>query len=134
MIAGLGHDVFAVARMEAELCRGGAGLPEVFTAAEAAYCEGKRYPARHFAARFAAKEAVLKALGADPARGPRWREVEIRNAASGQPRVLLHGETGEAAKALRVEEILLSLSHTATLAAATVVLVRADGGPHPGER
>jgi holo-[acyl-carrier protein] synthase len=134
MIAGLGHDVFEVARMEAELCRGGSGLPEVFTAAEAAYCEARRYPARHFAARFAAKEAVLKALGADPTRGPRWREVEIRNAASGQPRVLLHGETGEAAKALRVGEILLSLSHTATLAAATVVLVRADGGPHPGER
>jgi len=123
MIVGLGHDVFEVARMEAELRTKGASLTdELFTPDEVAYCEGKRYPARHFAARFAAKEAVFKALGADPAKGHSWREVEIRNEATGQPHVLLHGDTRGLARGRRVDTVLLSLTHTAELAAATVVL------------
>ena len=109
--------------MEAELRTKGASLTdELFTPDEVAYCEGKRYPARHFAARFAAKEAVFKALGADPAKGHSWREVEIRNEATGQPHVLLHGDTRGLARGRRVDTVLLSLTHTAELAAATVVL------------
>jgi holo-[acyl-carrier protein] synthase len=123
MIVGVGHDVFDVARMDAELRKQGASLrDELFTPDEVAYCEGKRYPARHFAARFAAKEAVFKALGVDPAKGQRWREVEIRNEATGQPRVLLHGDARGLARDRRVDAVLLSLTHTAELAAATVVL------------
>lgn len=123
MIVGLGHDVFEVARMEDELRREGDSLKSaLFTAAEVAYCEGKRYPARHFAARFAAKEALLKALGADPSIGQHWCEVEICNEASGKPRVLLHGGVRELAHERCVDAVLLSLSHTAGLAAATVVL------------
>jgi holo-[acyl-carrier protein] synthase len=123
MIVGVGHDVFEVARMEAELGREGPPFRDgLFTAAEVAYCEAKRYPARHFAARFAAKEAVFKALGEDPARGPRWREVEIFNEATGKPRVVLHGKTRDLARDRQVDAVLLSMSHTADLAAATVVL------------
>ena len=123
MIVGVGHDVFEVARMEDELQREGESLKDaVFTAGEVAYCEGKRYPARHFAARFAAKEAVFKALGADPSVGQRWCEVEICNEASGKPHVLLHGGTRGLAHDRGVDAVLLSLSHTAELAAATVVL------------
>lgn len=123
MIVGVGHDVFEVGRMEAELRAQGAHLTDaLFTPAEVAYCQAKRYPARHFAARFAAKEAFFKALGTDPARGQPWLEVEIRNEASGQPRVLLHGPTHDLARSQQVGAVLVSLSHTADLAAATVVL------------
>jgi holo-[acyl-carrier protein] synthase len=122
MIVGVGHDVFEVARMEAELREGGASLrAALFTPAEVAYCEGKRYPARHFAARFAAKEAVLKALGADPRRGPAWLDIEIVNGASGRPRVLLHRDVRAAAREGGIGEVLLSIAHTAALAAASAV-------------
>ena len=135
MIIGVGHDVFEVARMEDKLRREGESLKEaLFTTGEVAYCEGKRYPARHFAARFAAKEAVFKALGVDPAKGQRWREVEIRNEATGQPRVLLHGDARGLARDRRVGAVLLSLSHTGELAAATVVLESRDPQPLAGER
>jgi holo-[acyl-carrier protein] synthase len=123
MIVGVGHDVFEVARMETELHEGGASFrTAVFTPAEVAYCEAHRYPARHFAARFAAKEAVLKALGGDPGTGIAWVEIEVRNEATGRPRVHLHGGTSDLAGARGVSAIFLSLSHTATLAAATAVL------------
>jgi holo-[acyl-carrier protein] synthase len=123
MIVGLGHDVFEVSRMEDELRREETSLKgALFTAAEVDYCERKRYPARHFAARFAAKEALFKALGADPAIGQSWCEVEIRNEASGMPHVVLHGGIKELAQQRHVDAVLLSMSHTAGLAAATVVL------------
>jgi holo-[acyl-carrier protein] synthase len=135
MIVGVGHDVFEVARMEDELRREGESLKDVlFTPGEVSYCEGKRYPARHFAARFAAKEAVFKALGTDPAQGQRWREVEICNEPTGQPRVLLHGLTHDLARGRRVGAVLLSLSHTGELAAATVVLESRDPHRPAGER
>lgn len=135
MIVGVGHDVFEVARMEEELRREGESLKDtVFTAAEVAYCERKRYPARHFAARFAAKEALFKALGADPSIGQSWCEVEIHNEASGKPHVLLHGGVKELADKRRVDAVLLSLSHTAGLAAATVVLESREGRATNEER
>jgi holo-[acyl-carrier protein] synthase len=123
MIVGVGHDVFQVARMEAELRTQGTHLRDaLFTPAEVAYCEAKRYPAQHFAARFAAKEAFFKALGTDPVGGQPWREVEIRNEPSGRPCILLHGPTHDLACERHVGAVLLSLSHTAELAAATVLL------------
>jgi holo-[acyl-carrier protein] synthase len=135
MIVGVGHDVFEVARMEAELRREGPPFRDsLFTAAEVAYCEAKRYPARHFAARFAAKEAVFKALGEDPARGPRWREVEICNETTGKPRVVLRGDTRNLARGRHIDAVLLSMSHTAELAAATVVLESRDPQTQSGER
>ncbi len=135
MIVGLGHDVFEVARMEAELREGGRPhRASLFTPAEIAYCEAKRYPARHFAARFAAKEAVLKALGADPGRGHAWPEIEVRNEPDGKPRVLLHGGARALARARQVGAIFLSLTHTARLAAATVVLEAGQEGSSPGRK
>jgi holo-[acyl-carrier protein] synthase len=135
MIVGVGHDVFEVTRMEAELQREGPPFrDELFTPREIAYCEAKRYPARHFAARFAAKEAVFKALGEDVSRGQRWREVEIYNEGTGKPRVLLHGGTGDLARGRHIDAVLLSLSHTAELAAATVVLESRQADASTGER
>jgi holo-[acyl-carrier protein] synthase len=122
MILGIGTDLLDVARMARELEKDGAGFRDtVFTPSEIAYCEAKRYPAQHFAARFAAKEALFKALGGS-ASGDFWHEVEIARADDATPRLLLHGRMKEAAHRLGVTDVLLSLSHTDSLATASVVL------------
>jgi holo-[acyl-carrier protein] synthase len=122
MILGIGTDLLDVSRMEQEISKGRAGLKdEVFTPAEIAYCEGKQFPARHFAARFAAKEALVKALSA-PGVTPRLRDVEVERSETGAPRLVLHGELRQAAWRLGVKKILVSLSHTDSLAMASVVL------------
>jgi holo-[acyl-carrier protein] synthase len=135
VIVGIGTDVLEVARMEAELRAGGAAFREaVFAPAEIAYCEGMRYPARHYAARFAAKEAVFKALGAVPDPGARWLDVEVVREASGRPRVVLHGRAAARAAELGVDAIFATLAHIATLATATVVLesrATPEGGVPP---
>ena len=122
MILGIGTDLLDVARMAMELKEEGGGFRNtVFTPSEIEYCEAKRYPARHFAARFAAKEALFKALSGSASRDF-WREVEVARTGDGPPRLLLHGQVKEAADRLGVTDILLSLSHTDSLASASVVL------------
>ena len=122
MIVGLGTDVLEVVRMEAELGDGAGFRDAIFTPAEIVYCEGMRYPALHYAARFAAKEALFKALGADGHAGMRWRETEVLREESGRPHSVLHGSTRELADRLAVDEVFVTLAHTAELASATVVL------------
>ncbi len=122
MILGIGTDLLDVARMAKELEEEGAGFRDaVFTQSEIAYCEAKRYPARHFAARFAAKEALFKAL-AGPTPHDLWREVEVARTGDAAPRLVLHGRAKEAADRLGVTNVLVSLSHTDSLATASVVL------------
>jgi holo-[acyl-carrier protein] synthase len=122
MILGIGTDLLDVARMAKELEEEEAGFRNtVFTPSEIAYCEAKRYPARHFAARLAAKEALFKALAGSASRDS-WREVEVARTEGAPPRLLLHGGTKEAAARLGVKNILVSLSHTDSLATASVVL------------
>jgi holo-[acyl-carrier protein] synthase len=122
MILGIGTDLFDVERMAKELEEDGPQfLERIFTPSEIAYCEAKRYPARHFAVRFAAKEALFKAL-ATPASVDFWHEVEVERGGDAPPRLRLHGRAKEAADRLGVTDILLSLSHTDSLAAASVVL------------
>lgn len=122
MVVGVGVDLFETARLERELVDGDAGFREqVFTPGEIAYCETKRHPEEHYAARFAAKEALLKALGADGSEGWVWRDAEICSEGAA-PRMILHGALRARAEALHVERILLSLSHTRRLALASVIL------------
>jgi holo-[acyl-carrier protein] synthase len=122
MILGIGTDLLDVARMAMELKEKGGGFRDaVFTPSEIRYCEAKRYPARHFAARFAAKEALFKALSGSASRGS-WREAEVVRSGNAQPRLLLHGHLRETADRLGVTSILVSLSHTDGLAVASVVL------------
>ncbi len=122
MILGIGTDLFDVPRMAAELKEKGTRFQEeLFTPSEIAYCEAKRYPARHFAARFAAKEALFKALAGATPRGL-FREVEVERTNDTLPRLVLHGRVREAADRLGVKSILVSLSHTDGLATASVVL------------
>ena len=122
MILGIGTDLLDVARMARELEEKGIEFrTDLFTPSEIAYCEAKRYPARHFAARFAAKEALFKAL-AESAPAGLFRDVEVERTDDSPPRLVLHGRVREAAERLGVKSILVSLSHTDALATASVVL------------
>ena len=128
MIVGVGNDLLEVARMARELDEGGAAFKDtVFTVDEMRYCDQKRYPARHYAARFAAKEAFFKALGTGQGDGLRWQDVEVRHGTAGEPFLVVHGETEEAVRRRGISRMLLSLSHTADMAMASVVLDN-DGG------
>ena len=128
MIVGIGVDLFSVIRVEEDLDKGEEGLRDsIFTPEEIAYCQSKRYPAQHFAARFAAKEAVFKALGASGLAGSHWRDVEVRVERNGRSYVILTGKVREAADTLRVASVFVSLSHTRDWAVASVVLEAPDG-------
>ena len=126
MILGLGIDVVDIARMQRILDgppeRAARFVARCFTAEERRYCEGGRDSAARFGARFAAKEAASKALGA-PA-GIRWTDVEVVRG-PGAPALRLHGVAEEGARRLGVSRVLVSRSHDAGVAAAVVVL---EGG------
>jgi holo-[acyl-carrier protein] synthase len=122
----VGTDIVAVARIAA-LMRdpGNAVLKRCFTERELEYCSGKAAPSRHLAARFAAKEAVIKALPAWDGPLP-WRHIEILNDAEGVPSVSLSGAILAVATRARVREISVSLSHCDEYATATA-LVTSEG-------
>jgi holo-[acyl-carrier protein] synthase len=123
MIIGIGNDIFEVTRMRRELEKDGSGLKrQLFTPGEIAYCESKRCPERHFAARFAAKEALLKALSTGLTTEMSWHEVEIQNKEGGQPIFKLSGKILETANSLGANKFFLSLSHTEEWASASVIL------------
>jgi holo-[acyl-carrier protein] synthase len=120
MIVGLGIDLCQVSRMSTALGRHeGRFAARVFTEAERAYCEKRAEPAQHYAARFAAKEALLKALAVPP--GLSWHEIEVQAGDNGAPRLVLHGEAARAAARLRVARLHLSLTHSGDQAAAVVI-------------
>lgn len=123
MIVGIGVDLCEVARMKAELARNEGGFRDsVFTPAEIDYCLKKRSPDRHFAARFAAKEAVWKALGTGAPDAGAFRDAEIFVGSDGAPRLVPHGRLKAAAEARAVRRIWVSLTHTREHAIASVVL------------
>ncbi len=112
-LIGTGIDIVEVARIERLLSRQKRKfLDRVFTKAEAEYCMKKAQPAMHLAARFAAKEAVAKALGTGFSKGVRMRDIEVVAGDNGPPRVKLHGAAAKRYDALGAANVLLSLSHT----------------------
>lgn len=115
-----GVDIVEVHRLSA-LAAQPRGLAGVLTERELGYCYGRRRPGEHIAARFAAKEAVLKALGTGLAPGMGWTDVEVLNHREGRPYVVLHGAVAEAAAARGLTRVDVSLSHTAHLAIAHAV-------------
>lgn len=123
MIVGVGVDLLGVARMERELARDRPGfVGQLFSAGEAAWCDARPRPALHYAAGFAAKEAVFKALALEHAGTGAFREVEIEPRGDGPPRVVLHGAVRRLAESRGVRSISLSVAYTRGLAAATVIL------------
>jgi holo-[acyl-carrier protein] synthase len=109
-IRGIGVDVVDVQRMKSMLLeQGDAFAGRVFTEAEIAYCRSRKNPHEHFAARFAAKEAVSKAMQKGWSGEFRWKDVEVMNEATGAPKVVLYGEL---ARLLGETKVHLSLSHT----------------------
>jgi holo-[acyl-carrier protein] synthase len=119
MILGIGVDLAEIGRIRAAVENPRTGerfRARVFTPAEIAYCARRRSGHESFAARFAAKEAVMKALG----HAVGWREIEVVRG-TGAPAIRLHGRAAASAAQLGIRRIHLSLSHTAELAIAYVV-------------
>lgn len=120
MIVGLGIDLAEISRFDALLARWGERLErKLFTEGERAACHGRGRPAQHFAARFAAKEAALKALGVPS--GLAWHELEVVSSATGAPALRLSGAAEAAARRLGATRVHLTLTHAADVAAAVVV-------------
>ena len=123
MIIGSGIDLTEIGRIQQSMDRYGKRfLNRVYTAAEQAYCLRKRNAAESFAARFAAKEAAAKALGTGISHGVNWLEIEVVREPSGRPNIRFHGRAAEIAQRLGVAHAALSITHTSSLAMASVLL------------
>ena len=134
MAAGIGVDMLEIARMERVIKRRPSFLKRVFTDEERAYCDACARPAEHYAARFAAREAVLKALGTGFSEGIGFKDVSVTNDERGKPIAVLSGRAAEVAAKRGVQEVALSLSHTRDVAVANAVLVTEDVRPKVEER
>ncbi len=123
MIVGMGVDIIEVPRVRSAIERfGDRFLKRLFTPAEIRYCESKANKYERFAARFAAKEAALKAIGTGLSRGISWQDVEVVREPSGKPTLAFTGKAGEFAARLHVHHASVSLSHTEQVAFAQVIL------------
>ena len=123
MIVGTGIDIAEVPRIRQSIERfGDRFLQRVYTAGEIQYCDSKANRAERFAARFAAKEAAMKALGTGWNHGVRWRDIEVVRAKGQRPTLQLHGQAAAIAAKLGSKNIALSLTHTAEQALAHVII------------
>ncbi len=120
---GLGVDIVEIPRMRGILSRTPSFKEKVFSGAEREYCDSHPDPAKHYAARFAAKEAALKALGTGFSEGIGWRDVEVSRNAKGRPSLVLHGQAKEKAIEIGVIDMPLSLSHTENDAVACAIAI-----------
>jgi holo-[acyl-carrier protein] synthase len=124
-IVGIGTDIVECVRVGRMIEQHGElFLGRVYTDREIRYCQARKRAVEHFAGRWAAKEAILKALGSGWRKGLCWTDMEVRNDQSGKPAVLLCGATKEAAQQLRITDVLLSISHCRAYATAYAVAVR----------
>jgi len=122
-LAGIGVDILEIGRMERALSRHPSFARRVFTRQERDYCDSTARPAEHYAGRFVAREAVLKALGTGFAEGVGLKDVWVDRDESGQPRAVLEGRAAQIAAEKGVSEVALSLSFTREVAVANAVMV-----------
>ena len=121
-VLGIGTDITEVLRIAQMIERHGElFIGRVYTQAEIDYCRARTMATQHFAGRWAAKEAVLKALGTGWRRGVSWRDVEVTNGAAGRPVATLRGGTAEMAERMGIRCILVSISHCRSHATAYAV-------------
>jgi holo-[acyl-carrier protein] synthase len=122
-VAGIGVDLVECARIQHSIDRFGERfLHRVFTDGEVAYSMSMKFPARHLAARFAAKEAVSKAFGTGIGKAMGWRDIDVQKKPSGEPFLVFSGGAGELAKRRGLTSALITLSHTEHHAVAMIVL------------
>jgi holo-[acyl-carrier protein] synthase len=123
MIVGTGIDIAEVDRIAASIERFGRRfINRIFTPEEIQYCESKANKSERYAARFAAKEAGMKAIGTGWSRGVRWQDIEVQRLPGGRPNLVFHGRAREFFTRLGAHRAHLSLSHTKGMAMAVVVL------------
>lgn len=132
-LAGIGVDIIEIARVERALERTPGIRQRIFTDEERAYCERTARPAQHYAGRFAAREAVLKALGTGFSKGVGLKDVSVTRDEAGRPQALLAGRAAEVAAEQGVVEIALSLSFTHDMAVANAVAVTEAARPRKEE-
>ncbi len=122
MIVGLGLDIAEIDRIEAAITRHGASFIErLFTPDEVSYCERYKNRYERYAARFAVKEAAMKALGTGWRYGVRWRDIEVTREPGGKPGLRLDGVARAFADRLGVRQISVSITHSGNLALAQVI-------------
>lgn len=122
MIFGIGTDIVELERVQAMLARGRQHLETIFTDKEIEYCEGKARKAEHYGVRFAAKEAVLKALRCGWRNGLGFCEIEVLDDELGQPRVFVQGKVKALFEKQGIKQASISLSHSTENAIAVVIL------------
>jgi holo-[acyl-carrier protein] synthase len=122
MIFGIGTDLIEVERVAGKLEKRPGFKELVFSAAEIIYCEARTNKYEHYAARFAAKEAFLKAIGAGWRNGTAFNEIEIYNDEEGKPEIRFSGVTATTIAGLKLGKIFVSLSHLKTMACAMVII------------
>lgn len=128
-IIGVGTDITECLRIARMIDRHGELFIErVYTPEEVRYCRDRKQATQHFTGRWAAKEAVLKALGTGWRRGISWRDIEIRNTSGGQPVVAVRGGLREVVEQLGVTDIQVSISHCRTHAVAVAIAVGKASG------
>ena len=124
-VIGIGLDIVDVDRLRRAIThprRGERFKKRVFTELEQRDCDARRSSIQSYAARFAAKEAVVKALASESALSMAWQDVEVRSSSDGRPSIMLHGRMAARAGEMGVGAIHVSLSHDAGIAAAQVVV------------
>lgn len=123
MIIGIGTDIVSIQRIEKAVERFEEKfINKIFTDGEMFYCNGKKEKAPYLAARFAAKESVMKALGTGISKGIGFKDIEVARTQGKRPDIILHGKGKEMAESLGVKDIHLSISHDAGFAVAFVVI------------
>jgi holo-[acyl-carrier protein] synthase len=123
VIVGTGIDIAEVPRIAEAISRFGTRfIQRVYTEGEIKYCDSKANRIERYAARFAAKEAAMKALGTGWNYGVRWRDIEVRRQPGGRPTIAFHGKAAEFAAKLGAIHVALSISHTELQAIAQVIL------------
>ena len=123
MILGIGVDIVEIDKLRLAMIRRGERLRNrAFTSSEIDYCEGRANKFQHYSARFAAKEAVFKAIGTGWRDGVSWHDAEVSNQMNGRPLLVLRGRTLELANLMGASKYWISLSHTDQYAVAHVVL------------
>lgn len=131
-VVGIGTDIVECLRIAQMIERHGElFITRVYTDHEIEYCQCRKQATQHYAGRWAAKEAVLKALGTGWRRGISWRDVEIRNDASGKPTVALRGGARDMVEELEITEMLISISHCRSHATAYALAVGKERDTSP---